>query len=269
MRERTEFSDPQRAAIFVRDRATCCFSGANLWLLDAPLRPGYERDWVDHILPAARGGKSEVENGVCASHTFNGKKRHNTADHLYLFECGLPTDRYYGMFGSLPPEQEARLHRLAHLVPADWYFNRALGLAMLGFEAKARKERYKEHPSRDAKYWFKAAFRKLAAGQLIPRYPTLEERWVIEDPTDQQRAWLCLRELSSEREVCRALEAIYPRFRANFRPWASYFYAAETAKARLAALLKAEASPGVSPETLACIRGDYELRYPTAAPTSI
>jgi len=27
-----EFTDATKAAIFARDRATCCFSGANLWL---------------------------------------------------------------------------------------------------------------------------------------------------------------------------------------------------------------------------------------------
>jgi len=55
---RTEFSDRQKAEIFARDRATCCFSGANLWLLDAPLRPGFQMGWVDHIRPSSRGGKA-------------------------------------------------------------------------------------------------------------------------------------------------------------------------------------------------------------------
>jgi len=27
-----EFTDATKSAIFARDRATCCFSGANLWL---------------------------------------------------------------------------------------------------------------------------------------------------------------------------------------------------------------------------------------------
>lgn len=71
------FTDKQKAAIFVRDRATCCFSGANLWLLDAPLRVGWQSDWVDHRKPKSRGGMADIENGVCASHTFNMKKRNN------------------------------------------------------------------------------------------------------------------------------------------------------------------------------------------------
>jgi hypothetical protein len=89
--KRKNFTDIQKAQIFVRDRATCCFSGANLWLLDSPLRPGIETDWVDHVLPSARGGGNDIDNGVCASRTYNSLKRHNTDDNFYLFKNGLPT----------------------------------------------------------------------------------------------------------------------------------------------------------------------------------
>ncbi len=33
-RPRDEFTDRQKAEIFVRDRALCCFSGKSLWALD-------------------------------------------------------------------------------------------------------------------------------------------------------------------------------------------------------------------------------------------
>jgi hypothetical protein len=65
-----EFTDATKAAIFARDRATCCFSGANLWLLDKSLRTGWQADLADHIKPRSRGGTAAPENGVCASHTY-------------------------------------------------------------------------------------------------------------------------------------------------------------------------------------------------------
>jgi prevent-host-death family protein len=74
------FSDKEKAKIYARDRATWCFSGANLWLLDAPLRCGWQSDWVDHVKPRSRGGSAGLKNGVFASHTFNSKKRNNTAN---------------------------------------------------------------------------------------------------------------------------------------------------------------------------------------------
>ena len=32
--KRAEFTDRQKADIFVRDRALCCYTGKSLWLLD-------------------------------------------------------------------------------------------------------------------------------------------------------------------------------------------------------------------------------------------
>ncbi len=180
--KRKEFTQLQRAEIYVRDRATCCFSGANLWLLDSPLRPGYETDWADHIIPTARGGSSDPTNGVCAGHTFNAKKRHNTAGNAYLFENGLPTWRFFSIFGPLGNAQIARLGRLASLVISDWYFNRAIALILLGFDYRCQFQLYHENPHRDDRYWFRAAYRKLAAHQRLSDY-TLEKRGIVIKPT--------------------------------------------------------------------------------------
>ena len=126
MSTRKEFTDGQKATINKRDRATCCFSGANLWLLDSPLRAGWQSDWVDHVSPKSRGGKGDLSNGACASHTYNMKKRNNPADTTFLFKAGHPTPLFFELFGVPDPQVTSRLERLAKLNEVDWYFNRAI-----------------------------------------------------------------------------------------------------------------------------------------------
>ena len=256
---RTDFTPAQRAAIFARDRATCCFSGANLWLLDAPLRPGYQIDWADHVKPSARGGESVVENGVCASHTFNAKKRHNSADTCYLFEWGLPTRVYFDIFGPMSANQTARLRRLGNLLPADWFFNRALGSILIGFDYRCRLERYDESPKRDDQYWFGAAFRKLSEFQKL-QTASLEEREIVANPTVILTLWLNLRDVGSIEQLHARLHPLYAAYRANFRAWQKYFFDAETPAEKLAALKSAEAAVGLSGDTLVCIKADFDLR---------
>jgi hypothetical protein len=262
-RARKDFTPAQRAEIYVRDRATCCFSGANLWLLDSHLRPGYETDWADHVKPSARGGSSDQSNGVCASHTFNAKKRHNTADNAYLFERGLPTWRYFSIFGPLSIEQANRLNRLANLAIPDWYFNRAVALVLLGFDYRCRSDLYQEYPRRDDKYWFRAAYRKLTEHQHSNQTPTLEERQLVIRPTEIQSYWLAIRDISSERDLVRGIEPLFEIYKANFTAWARYFFDAETDKERLHALRYAERKAGLTGDTLQCIHDDYALRTQT------
>jgi len=251
---RTDFTPAQRAMIYARDRATCCFSGANLWLLDSPLRPGFQVDWADHVRPSARGGRSEIENGVCASHTFNAKKRQNSADTSYLFERGIPTLVYFHIFGPLPRFQTDRLRRLGSLLPADWFFNRALGSILIGFEYRCRLERYGERPTRDDAYWFNAAFRKLCEFQKVQS--SLENRKVVVNPTEIQRLWLGLRTVESIEQLQTRLRPLYALYRANFRVWFRFFDA-ETPTQRRAALKSAEKAAGLSGDTLACIQADF------------
>ena len=63
---RTNFTDRQKAEIYTLDRATCAYSGRNLWLLDHGIDGKYIVDWAEHIKPASKSGKSNLENGVCA-----------------------------------------------------------------------------------------------------------------------------------------------------------------------------------------------------------
>lgn len=259
---RKEFTDIQKAYFFARDRATCCFSGANLWLLDAPLRPGCQRDWADHVRPSARGGGSEEGNGVCASHTFNAKKRHNSADTAYLFEEGQPTQLYFDIFGPLSEEQAERLARLAQLEPADWFFNRAMGLILHAFDYRIGRDWYDQRPSRDDKYWLRAALRKLTEYQHYRELKTLEFRGIIRKPDDFQQSWLELRTISTERELLKIVEPLYRTYRTNALSWAKYFWDAETPKQRLSAVRFAERTAGLTHDTLHCIKQAYEFGLP-------
>ena len=257
---RTEFSDDQRAEIFVRDCATCCFSGANLWLLDSPLRPGYQRDWVDHVKPSARGGKTTIENGVCASHTFNAKKRNNGADNLYLFKEGRPTDTYYRIFGQLAQRDLERLSRMRHLTKADWFFNRAIGQILLGLDYRCELSHYDYKPQRDDNYWFSSAFKKLKQFQTFVG-PTLEQRGIVQDPDSVTRNWLLLRSVKSVDQLAEIAELIFTAYEPNFEAWNDYFDAIADQTEASRAKDRAETAAGVSDETRAIILEDFEFRF--------
>ena len=257
---RTNFTDAQKANIYVRDRGTCCFSGANLWLMDSPLRPGWERDWVDHVKPAACGGKAVEENGVCASHSFNAKKGTNTADSCYLFESGLPTSFYYALYGPLPPAQTERLARLSRLIPADWYLNRAIGQVLLAFDYRCYKERDEERPVRDDRYWLGAATKKLAKYAQIPADTTLEERGIASNSSLIVNRWLSLRQVGSTQDLRAAVEPLFAIYRPNFIAWMDYFQDSETDTAREKALRSAEDNPELTADVLSCLRADFKLR---------
>ena len=184
--KRKEFSDKTKAAIFVRDRATCCFSGANLWLMEAPLRPGYQSDWADHIKPSAKGGSNDVTNGVCASHSYNEKKGNNARDTLFQFRDGKPTYDYLEIFGTPPREITERLGRLSNLRLEDWYLNRAIKNVFLAFDVTCSTESGEIAPKRRPPYWMAAALKKLtqynalrvtnhlsSAGSQRPTFTTL------------------------------------------------------------------------------------------------
>ncbi len=257
---RKEFTDIQRARIFCRDRATCCFSGVNLWLLDAPLRPGYQRDWADHVRPSARGGASDEANGVCASHTFNAKKRHNSADTAYLFHRGVPTTLHFEMFGAISGSQSERLTRLSRLTPGDWFFNRAIGLVLHAFDYRIGRDWYGDYPSRDDAYWLRAAFRKLLEFQRLGEAESLESRGIIRQPDDFQRTWLELRTVSTERELSRCIAPLFHTYRSNALAWAKYFWDAKTDKQRASAVRFAERCTKLTHDTLKCIREAHNLR---------
>lgn len=223
---RKEFLDKQKAEIFARDRATCCFSGANLWLLDAPLHPGFQMDWVDHIKPSAKGGLAEPSNGVCASHTFNSKKRDNTADTDYLFFRGRPTETYFRIFGELDSKSLRRLNRLKKLSNFDWYFNRAIGNILIGFDWRCQKQRYDIIYKRDDHYWFKAGFNKLSIFKKNETVSSFKKRRLLTKSSNE--FWLGLGETETLEDMWEIADEIFPSYQKNYNAWCAYFWDAKT-----------------------------------------
>jgi hypothetical protein len=247
---RTEFSDRQKAEIFARDRATCCFSGANLWLLDAPLRPGYQMDWVDHIRPSSKGGLAELSNGVCASHTFNSKKRNNSADTGYLFFEGQPSETYFGIFGALDEESLRRLNRLSKLSNFDWYFNRAIANILLAFDWRCQKQRYATVYKRDDQYWFKAGFKQLSAFLKNDEVASFEKRGLL--TKSSERCWLDLAGVETLSEMQEVAEEIFPTYQRSYNAWAAWFWDAKTASDFEAAYQEAK-DQGIDQKIIRCM----------------
>ena len=124
-RTRTDFTDDQRAELFRLDCATCSYSGRNLWILDYGMDPSYAIDWADHIVPASKGGPSEIENGATAS-WFHNYLRGDAQNRLYLFHRGQPTASFLWHYGPLPDATCRNLQRFARLHTSDWFLNRGL-----------------------------------------------------------------------------------------------------------------------------------------------
>lgn len=265
------FTDKQKAEIFVRDRATCCFSGANLWLLDAPLRHGWESDWADHVKPLSRGGKSEpYKNGVCASATFNVKKRNNSADTTYLFRNGHPSPLYYELYGLPSVATIERLQRLASLRFPDWYFNRAINWILQAFDYKCWKKNYQTLPSRDDKYWFRAAYEKLLVFQASENsFGSLEERGIIQSPSELQQVLLSLRGSKTLGSFTRRALDIYPAFKINSEAWYEYFHPEDYVDSSEEYDIHRKKSyrkytsiqKKLNQDTCHCIEFDYQIRY--------
>lgn len=270
-KKNASFTDSDKAKIYRRDRATCCFSGANLWLLDAPLRTGWQSDWADHRKPVSRGGKADWEdNGACASHTYNMKKRNNSADTAYLFESGHPTAQYYSLFGSPPANIVERLQRLSNLHESDWYFNRAITWIFEALDFIWWQPDYK----RKDEYWFDAAFKKLSKYRKIlqtnPSLLSFEDRGIIKDPSETQKILLSIRNCDRSDSMKEIILQLSPGYSKNSDAWWEYFYPedhnletpAEMNSHRGKAYRKAlEIKDQLDAETFACIQYDHQIRF--------
>jgi hypothetical protein len=247
-KKNTSFTDSDKAKIYVRDRATCCFSGANLWLLDAPLRVGWQPDWADHRKPVSRGGKADWEdNGACASHTYNMKKRNNSADTTYLFESGHPTALYYRLFGSPPAHVTERLQRLSNLHESDWYFNRAITWIFEALDFIWWQPDY----TRTDEHWFDAAFKKLSKYRKI----LLSIRNC--DSSDSMKEWVLQLSLGYSKNSDAWWEYFHPEDHDLKTP-------ADMDSHRRKAYRRAlKIKDQLDSETFACIQTDHQIRFPS------
>jgi len=156
---RTNFTDRQKAEIYVLDRAICAYSGRSLWILDHGIDAKYVADWADHIQPSSSGGESSVENGVCASWFYNYSKG-NGISAPFLFYRGAPTPAFLFIHDQIPEPVASNLHRFRELHFSDWYFNRSVWRFCLGLHWLSDFRRGQQR-DRDDKYYAKAAFKNM------------------------------------------------------------------------------------------------------------
>lgn len=229
---RTNFSDDQRAEIFVLDRATCSYSGRNLWIADYGIDPAYAVDWADHIVPASCGGKSVVENGAAASWLYN-YLRGNRQQRLMIFHRGLPTAEHTIHVGIIDPLVTAQLHRFRMLHISDWFLNRAMWHVWIGitFEYERRQGLNR---SRDYNYYAAASLKCLTKWrQLVDKNSirSLEQRRLV-SPTaevDQQQL-LEIRHSTSTRALIDTMHDLFPSYNASAKALLSLSQAEDVAR---------------------------------------
>lgn len=253
-RKGTEFSPATKAEIYVRDRATCAFSGKSLWILDYGISPIYDVDWADHRTPRSRGGSSEAENGICASSFHNSKKSSNGRDNCFLFDEGEPTSDFFWNIGILSSEVLSQLKRLSNLRPCDWYFNRAIHHLFLAADWLHYDRKY----ARDVDYYKKAARTALANYQLLRcrnGVEKIENRGLVLH-TDQKDVKLLLKlQDSSDDQLLHEIIRIY---RANLGIMDD-FSEGEDIESLSRVLSKAFENPDASPRIVEVLQSQFEF----------
>ena len=215
---RTDFTDAQKAQIFVRDRALCAFSGVSLWLLDSGASGDYPVDWVDHVKPACGGGPSVIDNGICASWLYNCAKGRSPYPGVQLFCKGQPTRQFFLLHHCMKPKQIEHLNRFSKLHVSDWFFNRAIWHITLGLDWLVDSKRAQPRTRSDV-YYSKAAlktistWRKLAAKEKVP---TLEKRGLVPKSMHKdQTLMLSIRECETAEEIADLMRQLLPFHTAN------------------------------------------------------
>lgn len=224
--KRQEFSDEQKAEIFVRDRALCGYSGASLWLADAGATPA-SIDWVDHLAAAAKGGAASIDNGICASYLYNWVKRDHDRS-VVLFFAGRPTAQYYTFFGAVRPDVSAHLQRFGSLHSSDWYANRVLFQVHKGAAGRSARRRDGERFTRGVDYYASAALRFLDKWhKRSAEVPSLRTRRLLPvRPSSDQSLLISALEASSAAQMKRIMK--------EFEPWLVTSWAAMEAVAVVA-----------------------------------
>lgn len=219
---RENFSDSQKAEIYSRDHALCCFTGKNLWILDYGASPTYQPDWVDHIIPASKGGKATIDNGILTSAYYNYKRGSNTRDKGYIFHSGFPTGEYYFFYEKITKELSEHIKRFSKLEKADWYFNRALYHIMLGIE-------YLFNPydingnmlKRDSTYYSKASIKKINEWRTMgeeANLKSLKDRNLIpKNLSHDQKLLLTVINAQTHDDIIKICKKLLPFYKANYK----------------------------------------------------
>ena len=213
MKSRKEFTKSQKAAIFCRDRATCAFTGKSLWILDHGATPFWDTDWIEHILPLSRGGKSVLENGLCASSAFNALRGNNTRGKTYFFRAGRVTELFCYTHAALQTEVREQFRRFARLQPSDWYFNRALKDVLIACNNRLNRVK----ATRTWSYWLNSAWNYLQDYQrLSVSTPSFEKRKLLRKPLEEHsKLLLRLRSAKSRSAADKIARKVYSHYDAN------------------------------------------------------
>lgn len=207
----SNFTDIQKAQIYVRDRATCAYSGEKLWILDGGVDPYFSIDWADHIFPVSQGGASTLDNGVCSSYQCNIEKKDKTEASGFLFYKGKATKYFYELHTKLPDKISHDLDRFDMLHYSDWYFNRAIFRTLLGVDYLHNGIGIR---TRDNLYYAKAALKVIKKWRAIidkEMIATLEERKLVPiNPSLDQQFLLNIRESSNVSDILRIMEKLLP-----------------------------------------------------------
>lgn len=214
MARSSNFTDSQKAELYVLHRATCAYSGEKLWILDGGAGRSFTIDWADHIHPVAKGGLSTIENGVCASWFHNRAKRDSTKAPVFLFFNGKPQSQFLKINGPLSRQISKDLVRFSRLHPSDWYFNRALFRVLLGVDYLDNGIGVR---SRDDRYYASAALKIIGKWRRIASkasVPSLEERGLAPNkPSPDQKLLLRIRDAETILEIRRLMKQLLPFYR--------------------------------------------------------
>ena len=216
--KRTNFTDRQKARIYVRDRATCSFSGLSLWLPDRGVSSTYLSDWVDHVVPSARGGLATLDNGVCASNIHNADKGNRGGTTTYLFREGRITWEHVESIGAPSEALLADLERRAALVESDWYLNRAIEKALDAFWWRAELELHGWRCKRDDVYWFRTGWKKFGTYLRTRPEKTAIDRGLVPDPMPHGTpAMMEIERVGNEADYVEWAETLWPMYWASER----------------------------------------------------
>ena len=212
MARKSNFTDAMKAAIYARDRATCVYSGDNLWIFDGGANPHFTVDWADHVIPVTKGGLSIVENGVCAGWNHNKKKSDSLKTHPVLFVGGEPAQpRFDEMRETLRPNILEDLARFKAIRQSDWYFNRALFRVLLGVDyLMAQKGK------RDDRYYACAALKAITRWRKAVSEKgdlSIEDRGLAPTaPSQDQKRMLSVREVNTVDEILAIMKDLLPLY---------------------------------------------------------
>jgi hypothetical protein len=263
---KTNFTDRQKADIYVRDRAICAYSGRNLWLLDYGADSRYISDWADHILPVSRGGQSTVENGICASWIYNYAKGNSERPHLILFLAGRPTPDFFYIYDIVTMETARNLKRFGQLHYSDWYFNRALWRMCLGIWWLDNRARGIIR-SRDDYYYANASMKFINIWRSIiekEAVPSLKKRGLIPRTlTEDQKLFLSLRNVVSSYDILKLMKSLLPYHRANAKALSVLDKLVDNLpRQQLEQLMKQIKNDNkVSPRILRCVQDNVRLLH--------